>query len=127
MEPEGIKWLIDYAEARELSKKTLKPIVLFFTGSDWCAWCIKLEEEVLNTPDFAAAVLDKFIFVKADFPNKFKLSRALASQNDALKKAHGVRGFPTLIILDSEGKKIGAIGYKAGGSQQFIDYLNSLI
>src|SRR3989339_2036693 len=63
-----IQWHTNYDEAAELAKTKSVPLVLFFTGSDWCTWCTKLEKEALDTKEFARLVGDKFVFVKLDFP-----------------------------------------------------------
>lgn len=106
-----VKWITSYEEAVNQSNATSKPILLFFTGSDWCSWCHKLEAETLNTQEFADVAGDKFIFVTLDFPSNPKLQKA---QNQELKKKYGVVGFPTIVIVDSKGQKIGQVGYEEG-------------
>lgn len=127
-QPNHINWMTSYEEAINLSKSTSKPIVLFFTGSDWCGWCIKLEQESLDTPEFAQAAGDKFIFVKLDFPVNTTLPPQLASQNKQLQKRYGVSGFPTLIILDGKQQaQIGKTGYRPGGGRAFADHLSKIV
>ena len=65
-----LRWHNNYQEALDLAKRTSRPVVLFFTGSDWCGWCNKLEKEVLDTADFQQNAGDKMIFVKLDYPMK---------------------------------------------------------
>src|ERR1700721_269617 len=78
MEPlHQITWITDYEEALRQSRATSKPVLLFFTGSDWCYWCIKLKSEAISTPEFAAATFDKFIFMIVDFPQKTRASMVL--------------------------------------------------
>lgn len=127
-QPNLIQWLNNYEEAVNLSKSTSKPIVLFFTGSDWCSWCIKLEHESLDTPEFAQAVGDKFIFVKLDFPVNSALPPALAAQNKQLQKRYNVRGFPSLVILEGhQQNQVGTTGYRPGGGRAFADHLLKII
>ena len=127
-QPDHINWLTNFDEALNLSKSTSKPIVLFFTGSDWCGWCIKLEKESLDTPEFARAVGDKFIFVKLDFPVNSTLPPQIAAQNKQLQKKYNVSGFPSLIILDGKQQtKIGATGYRPGGGRAYADHLTKII
>lgn len=114
-----IKWLTNVDEAIQLSNKTSKPIVLFFTGSDWCSWCIKLEDESLNTPEFADAVSDKFIFVKLDFPINRQLAPEITAQNKRLQKQYSVNGFPTIVIVDAQQHQLGTTGYRPGGGKQY--------
>ncbi len=123
-----INWLTSYEEAVNQSKATSKPIVLFFTGSDWCGWCTKLEHESLGTSEFAQAVGDKFIFVKLDFPVNSTLPPQTAAQNKQLQKKYNVRGFPTLVILDGQQQnQIGTTGYQAGGGRAYAEHLSKII
>lgn len=119
-----VHWLTNYEEAVNLSKSSSKPIILFFTGSDWCGWCTKLEQESLDTPDFARAAGDKFIFVKLDFPLNTTLPPHIASQNKELQKKFNIRGFPAIVILESKNQsQIGATGYRPGGGKLYADHL----
>lgn len=91
----------------------------FFTGSDWCSWCKKLESEALNTNEFAQIAGDKFIFVLLDFPSNGQYPK----QNSELQARYGIQGFPTLVILDSNGNKIGSTGYQPGGGRAYAEHL----
>jgi len=122
-----IKWLTNFDEGTQLASKTSKPLILFFTGSDWCTWCIKLEDEVLSTPEFADAVADKFIFVKLDFPLNRQLPQDVSSKNKRLQKLFGVNGFPTLVLLDPQQNQIGTAGYRPGGGKQYASFLLKLL
>lgn len=127
-QPGLINWMTNYEQAVNQAKSTSKPIVLFFTGSDWCSWCIKLERESLDTREFAMAVGDRFIFVKLDFPVNSPLPSNIASQNKQLQKKFNVRGFPTLVILDpNQLTQIGTTGYRAGGGRAYADHLLKII
>lgn len=122
-----INWITSYEDAATEAKTSSKPILLFFTGSDWCSWCHKLEAEVLDTQEFADATSSKFIFVKLDFPMSATLSADLSAQNKQLQKKYDVRGFPTIVLLDSKGQKIGVAGYRAGGGKQYAEYLFKMV
>lgn len=127
VEGAGVNWMTNYDQAVEAGKQSNKPLVLLFTGSDWCTWCIKLERESLDTPEFASAVDGKFIFVKLDFPRSTLSNVGNSSQNDALRDKFKVMGFPTVVIVDpATGKKIASTGYKAGGGRQYAQHLLSL-
>jgi protein disulfide-isomerase len=125
--PSKINWITSYEEAVNQSNTTSKPILLFFTGSDWCSWCHKLEAEVLNTPEFQEAASDKFIFVILDFPMSTKLDSNLSAQNKQLQKKYDVRGFPTIVLVDGKGQKIGVTGYRAGGGKQYAEHLFKML
>ena len=122
-----INWQTNYEEALNQSKATSKPIILFFTGSDWCSWCKKLEQEALHTQEFAEAAGDKFIFVLLDFPMNSTLPSELTAQNKRLQKQFEIQGFPTLVILDSQQKKIGSAGYRPGGGKAYAQFLLKLV
>src|SRR5688572_21474927 len=81
---EAVQWLTNFEEASRLAKEQNKPLVLFFTGSDWCVWCKKLEAEALDTNDFDQEASSRFIFFMADFPQRARQNPTLASQNDNL-------------------------------------------
>lgn len=123
----SITWLSNYEEALNLSKSNSKPIVLFFTGSDWCSWCNKLEQESLNTSEFAQAAGNKFIFVKIDFPLNTVLPPHLAAQNKELQKKYNIKEFPALIILDNQQNQIGSAGYRPGGGKMYAEHLSKFI
>lgn len=118
-----LNWQTNYDQAVEQAKNQNKHLFLFFTGSDWCGWCHKLENEVLNTSEFAQRVSDKFIFVVLDFPMKTKLDPQLAKQNKELQQKFKVKGYPTVIILDEELRPIETTGYRPGGGKAYADYL----
>lgn len=122
-----IKWLTNYDEAVQLSSKTSKPIILFFTGSDWCSWCMKLEDEALNTAEFADAAGEKFIFVKLDFPINRPLPADLTQQNKRLQKQFSVNGYPTIVVIDSQQHQIGTSGYRPGGGKQYAQQLIKMV
>ncbi|BBI16502.1 thioredoxin family protein [Neochlamydia sp. S13] len=125
---DSLQWMTNYEEAENLSRATFKPIILFFTGSDWCNWCSKLEQESLDTPEFAQAVGDKFIFMRLDFPVNSTLPTPLAVQNKQLQKKYNIRSFPTLIILDGQQQKqIGITGYRAGGGKMYAAHLSKIV
>jgi protein disulfide-isomerase len=122
-----INWFTNYDEAVKTSRNTTKPMVLLFTGSDWCTWCIKLEDEAFNSPDFANAVGDKFVFVKLDFPLNRSQPTEVTAQNKRLQKQFDVQGYPSVIILDSQQRKIANTGYRPGGGKQYATHLLQLL
>lgn len=128
VEARQITWLTNYDEAVQQSRNTSKPILLFFTGSDWCKWCIRLDEDTLRTPDFADTVGDKFIFVKLDFPLNSKQSPEATAQGKMLKKKYDISGYPHIIILDAKTQKpIGSTGYRPESGKQFGQHLLKIV
>lgn len=114
-------WLTDLPKALEQAKAEDKAVLVDFTGSDWCGWCIKFKKEVLATSEFEAYAAKNLVLVELDFPKKRKLPAKLKEANDALKAKYDVKGFPTLLLLDKDGKEIGRQrGFSKGGPVAFI-------
>lgn len=122
-----LNWRTNYEEALNESKQSSKPIVLFFTGSDWCGWCNKLESEVFDTQAFQDLAGDKFIFVKLDYPMYAPQDPRLASQNKQLQKKYNIRSYPTLVVLDRNQQQIGLTGYKAGGGRAYAAHVLEMV
>ncbi len=119
-----IEWMTNYEQAVQRANSESKPLLLFFTGSDWCGWCNKLEQEVLDTGEFFNAVGDKFVFVKLDFPREKSIDPMTKEQNRQLKSQFDIRSYPTIIVYDAKlNQKIGVTGYRPGGSRQYADHL----
>ncbi|MHA3770717.1 thioredoxin family protein [Verrucomicrobiota bacterium sgz303538] len=120
-------WSDDYNKALEQAKKENKKVLLDFTGSDWCGWCIKLDKDVFSKDEFKEYAKQNLVLVEVDFPQSKQLPQATKEQNEKLQKEHKVEGFPTLVLLDPEGKKLGeVVGYVQGGPQAFIAKLKEL-
>ncbi len=130
-------WLVDVDEAYEISKKTNKPIMANFTGSDWCGWCMKLRKEVFNTAEFKKWAEENVVLLELDYPKKKKLPAQQAQQNAGLQKAFQVNGFPTIWVFDlnKTGKDqpkfqlqaYGKTGYLRGGSANYTKELDKMI
>jgi protein disulfide-isomerase len=119
-----LTWQTDFAEASKQAAQEHKYILLDFTGSDWCPWCIKMDKEVFNQSQFSDFAAKNLILVKVDFPRKTAQSSAEKSQNEELAKKYAIEGFPTYILLDSSGKEVRRqVGYLQGGATSFIDWL----
>jgi thioredoxin-related protein len=89
-------------------------------------WCIKLQKEVFAKPDFLNYARTNLVLVEVDFPNRKKLSPEQQRANDALAKRFGVEAYPTIIVLDGAGRKLGELGYQPGGPKPFIAALEKL-
>ena len=114
-------WLTDLPKAQAQAKAENKMVLMDFTGSDWCGWCIKFRKEVLDTPEFQAYAAKNVVLVELDYPHKKVQSADLKKANAALKTKYDVHGFPTLLVLNQDGKEIGRqVGYAQGGPAAFI-------
>ena len=133
-EPE-LKWHTDLNKAIELSMQDDKPLFMFFTGSDWCGWCIRLQKEVFFKPEFVKWAKENLTLVELDFPRRKKLDESLRQQNDNLRQMFAVRGYPTgwfVVPEIQEDKKInfkrlGSQGYVAGGPKNWINGANKIL
>jgi thiol-disulfide isomerase/thioredoxin len=121
-----VLWRMDLPGALSQAQSENKMVLLDFTGSDWCPWCIKFDQEVLSTGQFAAYANDKLVLVKLDFPRHTEQSAALKQANQELYQRFNVDGYPTYILLNSSGKELGRqVGYAKGGPTAFITELNN--
>jgi protein disulfide-isomerase len=119
-----LTWQTDFAQASQQAAQEHKYILLDFTGSDWCPWCIKMDKEVFNQSQFSDFALKNLVLVKLDFPRKAAQSPTEKSQNEDLAKKFGIEGFPTYVLLDSSGKEVRRqVGYLQGGAIAFLDWL----
>lgn len=119
-------WSTDAQQALARAKAEQKLVLLNFTGSDWCPWCIRLEREVFSKPEFAAYAKTNLVLVQVDFPRSKQLGKEQQQANKALAEKYGIDGFPTVVVLDSTGKQLGRLGYKPGGPDRFIAELEKL-
>ena len=114
-------WLTDLPKAQKQAKAENKIVLMDFTGSDWCGWCIKFRKEVLDTDEFKAYAAKNMVLVELDFPKKKAQSDDLKKANKALKAQYKINGFPSLVVLDKDGKEIGRqVGFAEGGPKAFI-------
>lgn len=119
-------WGDDYKAALATAAKENKKVLLDFTGSDWCGWCIRLKKETFDQPEFKGFADKNLVLVEVDFPQGKTLSPEVKKQNDSLQEKYGVQGFPALVLLDPQGKLIKQnSGYLPGGPKGFIDWANS--
>lgn len=112
--PAADTWLTDFADAKATAMKEHKKLLLDFTDSDWCRFCIKLENEVLSKDEFATFAKD-YVLVRLDYPQKKALPAAEKAQNAALMTQFKIEGYPTLIVADARGNELSrAVGYEPG-------------
>jgi thiol-disulfide isomerase/thioredoxin len=119
-------WRTDYRAALADAKQQGRHVFLLFTGSDWCPWCKRLNAEILSTPEFTRYAHEKFVLVEVDFPHAKPQSGDLKKQNAMLQRAFQIEGYPTVIVLDENGKRVGVLGYQEGGPGPFLKQLKAL-
>jgi thioredoxin-related protein len=113
-------WLTNYAKAQARARAENKMLLINFTGSDWCPPCLFLHRQILSQPEFVDYAAKNLVLLEVDFPHHKAQSDAQKVANEKLANQYGIDGFPTIILLDSSGKKIGEGGYQAGGPKPFI-------
>ncbi|MDP6046951.1 MAG: thioredoxin family protein [Phycisphaerae bacterium] len=121
-------WVTDFEAAKASAKTDGKYMLVDFTGSDWCGWCIRLKDEVFSKDHFKTEAPKNFILVELDFPrNKGKMTPELIAQNNKLRDKYSVGGYPTILLMDAEGRVFAKTGYQRGGPEKYIEHLNSLV
>lgn len=121
------EWQTDYTNAVETAKQEGKYLLLNFSGSDWCGWCIRLEDEVFSKSEFKTYAADRLVCVTLDFPRSKVLSEDEQEQNQQLAQKHQVQGFPTVLLLNPDETIIGKTGYRQGGPQAYAEHLEEMI
>ncbi len=121
------EWITDYDAAINYAKELNRPVLMNFTGSDWCSWCFKLRDEVFSKKDFIDYAKDNLILLTVDFPKRKQLPLAEQQANDALAMKYGVNGYPTIVFVDSTGKELNRSGYQPGGASAYVKLIQNLI
>ncbi len=120
---DDLNWYINLEKAVKVAQAEDKNILVNFTGSDWCIWCMRLTDEVFKKDEFSKYADENLVLVKLDFPRKKQLPEAEQQYNYELLRKYGVRGFPTILLLDSEGKLVRQTGYVQGGAKNYIKHI----
>jgi|JI10StandDraft_1071094.scaffolds.fasta_scaffold297514_2 thiol-disulfide isomerase/thioredoxin len=120
------QWLTDYPAAKAQARQQNKLVLINFTGSDWCGWCMRLKEEVFDQPEFRAYAAQNLVLLEVDIPKKKSLSEAQLSANQALVGRYNAQGKPTLVVLGPNGDEIGRTGYRPGGPKPLIAALQQM-
>lgn len=122
-------WQTNFTQALATAKAQNKTVLVNFTGSDWCGFCIKLHKQVFDTPQFSEYAKKNLVLVEADFPRRTKLAPAQAKANEALKAKYEPKfeGFPTILLVDGNGKKLGEeVGYGGDSPEAYIAKLEKI-
>lgn len=118
------EWITSFEEAKARAQAKNKDILVNFTGSDWCTWCIRLAQEVFSQPGFAGYAKEKFVLVEADFPqNQQGQPEAIDPQHEELANQYDFQGFPTIMLFDSQGRPFAQTGYQPGGPDAYTAHL----
>lgn len=123
----NLVWLTSIDVAQKVAAEKRLPILVDFSGSDWCGWCIKLDKEVFSQAAFQKYAKDNLVLLLLDFPQSKPQSDAEKAANRALMEKYGVQGFPTVLLLDASGKELARTGYMRGGAEGYVGHLKELI
>ena len=124
----GQTWETDWNVAVNKAQKENLKIILVFSGSDWCAPCIKLDKEIWSSTEFQELIKGEFVMFRADFPRKTKnsLDKNQQLQNNNLAEKYNENGFfPSVVVLDSHEKILGRLGYEKTTPELYFKKLKS--
>lgn len=124
---DNLPWETNLEKALTDAKVKNKKVLVNFTGSDWCVWCKRLTKEVFSTSAFEEFSEENLILVKIDFPESIPQSPEVKAYNNQLAARFGIEGYPTIVVLDMNGKTLGVTGYLPGGPEKYIPHLQSMI
>jgi protein disulfide-isomerase len=134
LQAQELYWETNVNKAIEVSKKTKKPMLLFFTGSDWCGWCIRLQKEVLKTPEFETWAKKNVVLVELDYPRRTPQTPEIQKQNAELQQGFQIQGFPTIYFVNADMKDgkvnfapIDKTGYVAGGPAAWLAVADGIL
>ena len=120
-------WITDVPKAMEQAKSQKKLVLLDFTGSDWCPPCKNLHKTVLTSEEFSKFAKDNLVLVDLDFPKAKPQSDELKAANKELSKKYGIKGYPTIIVLDADGKELfRKVGYSGTPAAEYVADLAKL-
>lgn len=119
-------WLTSFTKAQQEAKAQNKLLLMDFTGSDWCGYCIALDKEVFSKPEFKEYASKNLVLLELDFPRRKALPAETTEQNQRLAIQYQIQGFPTIVVFDASGKPLAKLGYMRGGPTAFIAELEKL-
>lgn len=120
------EWLTNFEDAKKVAALEKKDLLIDFTGSDWCGWCKRLDAEVFSKDAFVEGAPKDFVLVELDFPQQKEQTPAIKAQNAELQAKYGIRGFPTIVLTDAEGRPYAQTGYQQGGEEKYLEHLAEL-
>ena len=120
-----LTWHDNVDEALKIAQKENKTVLVNFTGSDWCVWCKRLNDEVFSKDEFAAYAEKNLVLVKIDFPREKEQTPETRYYNQQIAEQYRVEGYPTIVLLRKDGSELGVTGYQEGGAASYIQHLKS--
>jgi len=117
----------DLGAALQRARADKTVVLLNFTGSDWCHWCIVLKAEVLGTPEFSSWLATRGALVDVDFPRDTPQDPATVQRHQRLSELFGIEGFPTIVMVDGDGRERARLGYQKGGAAAWTTAADGLL
>lgn len=121
------RWSTDLPRAQAEARASGKFVFIHFSGSDWCGWCMKLRKEVFGKPQFDDYARSNLVLVRVDFPKRAIQPTAVQKTNQRLAERFEVLGYPTLVLLNSQGEKLDLVSYGHGGARQMVADIDKVI
>lgn len=121
------EWIENYEAALTAAKELKRPILVNFTGSDWCSWCKKLSAEVFTQDQFTEYAKSNLVLLKLDFPRSIPQTAELKAQNNKLQEQFKIQGYPTIVLLDGNGTEINRLGYEPGGAAAYVNRIKTMV
>ena len=125
--PENLNWQTNLEEAVAQAKKENKAVLVNFTGSDWCKWCMKLNDEVFTQDEFENYAEKNLVLVRLDFPRSIPQSSETKLYNNTLAQRYGIQGFPTILVINNQGQMVAKTGYQPGGAANYVNHIQSFL
>ena len=122
--PVQAAWFNNFEAAQAKAVQEQKDMLLVFSGSDWCHWCQKLQQEVFSQEQFTQEAEKSFVLVEIDFPRQKEIAAAVKEQNRQLAEKYAIQGFPTVILADAAGRPYARTGYQQGGVEPYLAQLH---
>ncbi len=120
-----LSWHDNVDEAFKIAQKENKTVLLNFTGSDWCIWCKRLNDEVFSKDEFVKYAENNLVLVKIDFPRDKEQTAETKFYNQQLAAQYKIEGYPTIVLLRKDGSELGVTGYVEGGAANYVQHLQS--
>jgi thioredoxin-related protein len=124
----GEHWVADFDAAVTTARTENKDLLVDFTGSDWCHWCIKLKSEVFDHDEFTQGVTKDYVLVSLDYPRSPDAQAKVPNKkrNDELQQKYKISGYPTVLLMTVDGEVYAQTGYRPGGPAKYVEHLRQL-